>query len=288
MDVVAHYAERFGVYEDMGQFLANSLGSEETTLYNMVAAYAMVANGGERVEPTLVDRVQDRYGKTVYSHDPRNCVDCDDPGIPQTRGPRIVSDRERVMDAITAYQLTSMMKGVVDRGTASGAINLPVPVAGKTGTTNDARDVWFVGFTSNIAAGCYIGYDQPRGLGRGAYGSSMCGPVFQEFMSEAIKKYGGGPFEVPPGGHFLKIDRFTGARLADDAQGDFVVAEYFRDGEEPVFGFNVTGGFAMGTDLELFQRGETEQVREVTTSTGRKAKVGGKASFGSLSSGGLY
>ncbi|MGQ3486368.1 penicillin-binding protein 1A [Roseovarius pacificus] len=288
MDVVAHYAERFGVYEDMGQFLANSLGSEETTLYNMVAAYAMFANGGERVEPTLVDRVQDRYGKTVYSHDPRNCVDCDDPGIPQTRGPRIVSDRERVMDAITAYQLTSMMKGVVDRGTASGAINLPVPVAGKTGTTNDARDVWFVGFTSNIAAGCYIGYDQPRGLGRGAYGSSMCGPVFQEFMSEAIKKYGGGPFEVPPGGHFLKIDRFTGARLADDAQGDFVVAEYFRDGEEPVFGFNVTGGFAMGTDLELFQRGETEQVREVTTSTGRKAKVGGKASFGSLSSGGLY
>ncbi|MDW3116402.1 MAG: PBP1A family penicillin-binding protein [Roseovarius pacificus] len=288
MDVVAHYAERFGVYEDMGQFLANSLGSEETTLYNMVAAYAMFANGGERVEPTLVDRVQDRYGKTVYSHDPRNCVDCDDPGIPQTRGPRIVSDREQVMDAITAYQLTSMMKGVVDRGTASGAINLPVPTAGKTGTTNDARDVWFVGFTSNIAAGCYIGYDQPRGLGRGAYGSSMCGPVFQEFMSEAIKKYGGGPFEVPPGGHFLKIDRFTGARLADDAQGDFVVAEYFRDGEEPVFGFNVTGGFAMGTDLELFQRGETEQVREVTTSTGRKAKVGGKASFGSLSSGGLY
>ncbi|WP_288940339.1 PBP1A family penicillin-binding protein [uncultured Roseovarius sp.] len=288
MDVVAHYAERFGVYEDMGQFLANSLGSEETTLYNMVAAYAMFANGGERVEPTLVDRVQDRYGKTVYSHDPRNCVDCDDPGIPQTRGPRIISDREQVMDAITAYQLTSMMKGVVDRGTASGAINLPVPVAGKTGTTNDARDVWFVGFTSNIAAGCYIGYDQPRGLGRGAYGSSMCGPVFQEFMSEAIKKYGGGPFEVPPGGHFLKIDRFTGARLADDAQGDFVVAEYFRDGEEPVFGFNVTGGFAMGTDLELFQRGETEQVREVTTSTGRKAKVGGKASFGSLSSGGLY
>ncbi|WP_373285764.1 penicillin-binding protein 1A [Roseovarius pacificus] len=288
MDVVAHYAERFGVYEDMRQFLANSLGSEETTLYNMVAAYAMFANGGERVEPTLVDRVQDRYGKTVYSHDPRNCVDCDDPGIPRTRAPRIVSDRERVMDAITAYQLTSMMKGVVDRGTASGVINLPVPVAGKTGTTNDARDVWFVGFTSNIVAGCYIGYDQPRSLGGRAYGSSMCGPVFQEFMSEAIKKYGGGPFEVPPGGHFLKIDRFTGARLADDAQGDFVVAEYFRDGEEPVFGFNVTGGFAMGTDLELFKRGETEQVREVTTSTGRKATVGGKASFGSMSSGGLY
>ncbi len=288
MDVVADYAERFGVYDNMGQFLANSLGSEETTLYNMVAAYAMFANGGERVRPTLVDRVQDRYGKTVYKHDPRVCTDCDTRTIPETRGPRIVSDRERVMDAVTAYQLTSMMKGVVDRGTASGAINLPVPVAGKTGTTNDARDVWFVGFTSNIAAGCYIGHDQPRGLGRGAYGSSLCGPVFQDFMAEAIKTYGGGQFEVPPGGHFLKIDRFSGARLPDDAEGDYVVAEYFRDGEEPIFGYSVSGGFAMGNDLELFQRGETEQVREVTTSTGRKAQVGGKASFGSLSSGGLY
>ncbi|MFO7771676.1 MAG: penicillin-binding transpeptidase domain-containing protein, partial [Roseovarius gahaiensis] len=288
MDVVADYAERFGVYDDMGRFLANSLGSEETTLYNMVAAYAMFANGGERVRPTLVDRVQDRYGKTVYAHDPRDCVECDDPNIPSTRGPRIVSDRERVMDPITAYQLTSMMKGVVDRGTARGAIDLPVPVAGKTGTTNDARDVWFVGFTSNIVAGCYIGYDQPRGLGRGAYGSSMCGPVFQEFMQEAIKKYGGGPFKVPPGGQFLKIDRFTGARLPDDAEGDYVVAEYFRDGEEPVFGFSVTGGFAMGNDLELFERGESEEVKEVTTSTGEKATVGGKASFGSMSSGGLY
>ncbi|WP_037295677.1 PBP1A family penicillin-binding protein [Roseobacter sp. AzwK-3b] len=288
MDVVADYAERFGVYDNMGQFLANSLGSEETTLYNMVAAYAMFANGGERVRPTLVDRVQDRYGKTVFKHDPRVCTDCDTRAIPEARGPRIVSDRERVMDAVTAYQLTSMMKGVVDRGTASGAINLPVPVAGKTGTTNDARDVWFVGFTSNIAAGCYIGHDQPRGLGRGAYGSSMCGPVFQEFMAEAIKTYGGGPFEVPPGGHFLKIDRFTGARLSDDAEGDYVVAEYFRDGEEPIFGYSVSGGFAMGNDLELFARGETEQVREVTTSTGRKAQVGGKASFGSMSSGGLY
>lgn len=288
MDVIANYAERFGVYDNMGQFLANSLGSEETTLYNMVAAYAMFANGGERVRPTLVDRVQDRYGKTIYRHDRRDCVDCADPNIPENRGPRIVSDRERVMNAVTAYQLTSMLKGVVDRGTASGAINLPVPVAGKTGTTNDARDVWFVGFTSNIAAGCYIGHDQPRGLGRSAYGSSLCGPVFQEFMTEAVKKYGGGPFEVPPGGHFIKIDRFSGARLSDDAEGDFVVAEYFRDGEEPVFGLMFDGGFAMGNDLELFSSGEREAVQEVTTSTGEKAQVGGKASFGSMSSGGLY
>src|SRR6056297_933238 len=288
MDVIANYAERFGVYDNMGKFLANSLGSEETTLFNMVAAYAMFANGGERVRPSLVDRVQDRYGRTVYSQDQRQCVDCNDPSLPAGTGPRIVSDRERVMNAVTAYQLTSMMTGVVDRGTASGAINLPVPVAGKTGTTNDARDVWFVGFTSNIAAGCYIGHDQPRGLGSGAYGASLCGPVFQEFMKEAVAKYGGGPFDLPPGGHFIKIDRFSGARLPDDASESNVVAEYFRDGEEPIFGVMFDGGFAMGNDLDLYNAGEREQVRDVTTSTGEKAQVGGKATFGSMSSGGLY
>ncbi|MFN3208905.1 MAG: penicillin-binding protein 1A [Roseovarius sp.] len=288
METVASYAEKFGVYEDMKPFLANSLGSEETTLYNMVAAYAMFANGGERVRPTLVDRVQDRYGRTVYRHDARDCTDCSDPGIPRSRSPRIVSNRERVMDPVTAYQLTSMLKGVVDRGTARGAINLPVPIAGKTGTTNDARDVWFVGFSSTIAAGCYIGYDQPRGMGRSAYGSSMCGPVFQAFMSKAIEKYGGSDFKVPEGCDFINIDRYSGARLPDGASGSNVVSECFREGEDPLFGIMFDGGYAMGGDFDLFQAGETEQVREVTTSTGNKAQVGQKSSFGNMSSGGLY
>ncbi|PIE14590.1 MAG: penicillin-binding protein [Rhodobacterales bacterium] len=288
MDVVADYAERFGVYENMGRFLANSLGSEETTLFKMVAAYAMFANGGQRVEPTLVDRVQDRYGKTVYRHDNRDCTDCNVPTIPRTRGPRIVSDRERVMDAITAYQLTMMMKGVVDRGTARKAINLPVPVAGKTGTTNDAKDVWFVGFTSNIVAGCYIGYDTPRSLGKGASGGGMCGPVFQRFMSKAIKTYGGGKFRAPDDCEFIKIDRFTGAVLSSDASGDHVVAECFRPGEEPEPSIVFDGGFAMGNNLPLFKQAEGSTSREVTTSTGKKAVVGPKAGFGALSSGGLY
>ncbi|MBY6156244.1 penicillin-binding protein 1A [Pseudooceanicola nitratireducens] len=288
MDVVASYAEKFGVYDNMGQYLANALGSEETTLYKMVSAYAMFANGGERVEPTLVDRVQDRYGRTIYRHDQRQCVDCADPRIPRSRGPEIVSDRARVMNAITAYQLTSMMRGVVDRGTASASVNLPVPTAGKTGTTNDAKDVWFIGFTSNVVAGCYIGYDDPKPLGRGASGGGFCGPVFQRFMSEAVKEYGGGRFKVPPGGHFINIDRYTGARLPDGASGENVVAEYFRDGEEPIFGITFDGGFAMGADLPLFDEAQTTNARQVTTSTGKKATVGPKASFGTLSSGGLY
>ncbi|MCE8555261.1 PBP1A family penicillin-binding protein [Ruegeria pomeroyi] len=287
MPVVAGYAERFGVYDHMGPFLANALGSEETTLYKMVAAYAMFANGGERVQPTLVDRIQDRFGKTIYRHDRRDCVDCLSDRLAPDQAPRIVTNRERVMDAITAYQLTSMMRGVVERGTASGAVNLPVPTAGKTGTTNDAKDVWFIGFTSNIVAGCYIGYDRPRPLGRGASGGGMCGPVFQSFMTEAIKKYGGGPFDIPPGGHFIKIDRFSGARLPDDASGDYVVAEYFRDGEEPIFGLTYDGGFAMGSNLPLVE--EVQQAgRQVRTSTGEVTTVGPKANFGTVSSGGLY
>ena len=287
MPVVAGYAERFGVYDNMGTYLANSLGAEETTLYKMVAAYAMFANGGQRVQPTLVDRIQDRFGKTIYRHDDRDCVDCSVASLEPGRAPRIVADREQVMDPITAYQLTSMMKGVVDRGTASSVINLPVPTAGKTGTTNDSRDVWFVGFTSNIVAGCYMGFDQPRPMGRGAYGGTMCGPVFQQFMTKAVEKFGGGPFEVPEGGHFIKIDRYTGAPLPDDASGAYVVAEYFRDGAEPIFGMTFDGGFAMGSSLPLIE--EVEQSgRKVTTSSGGTAVLGPKASFGTISSGGLY
>jgi penicillin-binding protein 1A len=176
MDVVGGYAERFGVYDRAQQFLAASLGSQETTLFRMVAAYAMFANGGERVEPTLVDRVQDRWGNTIYRHDQRNCVDCAERAMPAGRTPWITSRRARVMDAVTAYQLTSMMQGVVERGTAARTVNLPVPTAGKTGTTNEARDVWFVGYTSNIVAGCYIGFDQPRPLGRGPGGARCAAP----------------------------------------------------------------------------------------------------------------
>lgn len=288
METVAEYAERFGVYDPMNPFLANSLGAQETTLFRMVAAYAMFANGGERVEPTLVDRVQDRFGRTIYRHDQRLCEDCRLASLNPGELPRIVSRRERVMDPVTAYQLTSMMEGVIQRGTGRG-IDLPVPVAGKTGTTNDAKDVWFIGYTSNIAAGCYIGYDQPRSLGD-VSGGGLCGPVFAEFMREAVREYGGTRFAVPPGGYFLKIDRFTGARLPDDATGDNVIAEYFREGEEPVFGLAVDGGFAMGSNLPLFAYGEAEgdEAATVTTATGERKVVPKKADFGTLSSGGLY
>jgi penicillin-binding protein 1A len=292
MDLVASYAERFGVYKPMKTFLANALGAQETTLYKMVAAYAMFANGGERVEPTLVDRVQDRFGNTIYRHDQRTCEDCNSPRLPQGEGLTITSNRERVMDAITAYQLTSMMQGVILRGSGTG-VKLPVPVAGKTGTTNDAKDVWFIGYTSNTVAGCYMGFDQPRSLGPGAFGGTLCVPIFQEFMKEVVKRRGGTKFKVPPGGYFQKIDRFSGAPLPDGSTGANVIDEYFRDGEDPMLalGTIVDGGFAMGSNLPLFAIGETDgggQVDTVTTSDGTRKAVPKKADFGTLSSGGLY
>lgn len=293
MDTVASYAERFGAYDHLQPLLANALGSQETTLFKMTAAYAMFANGGERVEPTLVDRVQDRYGKTIYRHDARTCTDCSADDLPSGMGLDITSNRERVMNAITAYQLTSMMQGVIQRGTATG-VKLPVPVAGKTGTTNDAKDVWFIGFTSNVVAGCYMGFDNPRSMGPRAFGGTLCVPIFQAFMKEAVKRFGGTAFKVPPGGHFLNIDRYTGAQLPDGASGPNVQAEYFRDGEEPVFGMGalVDGGFGMGQDLPLFAAGETDQsdstATTVTNGKGETTTVQKKATFGSVSSGGLY
>ena len=178
-------------------------------------------------------------------------------------------------------------EGCCDAGTARKTVNLSVPTAGKTGTTNDAKDVWFVGFTSNIVAGCYIGYDQPRSLGRGASGGGMCGPVFQRFMSKAVQKYGGGKFRAPDGCEFIKIDRFTGARLSSGASGDNVVSECFREGEFIDFGMTFDGGFAMGADLPLVEEvGGTNTRRSPPHRV--KRRLWAKGGFGTLSSGGLY
>ena len=196
MDKVAKYAEDFGIYDDMPAYIANSLGAQETTLYRMVTAYAMLANGGERVEPTLVDRIQDRWGNTVYKHDTRKCVDCETLLVPKGESPRIDSDRKRVIDPLTAYQITSMMEGVVQRGTAARAVNLPVPTAGKTGTTSDYRDAWFVGYTGGFVAAVWVGKDDNTPMKRVTGGGAPAG-VWRDFMAAALPRLGVKPI---PGG----------------------------------------------------------------------------------------
>lgn len=287
MDQVARYAEDFGVYDALSPFLANALGAQETTLFKMVAAYAMFANGGERVEPTLVDRVQDRRGRTIYRHDRRVCETCAMQAMPAGQAPVIDTNRERVMDAVTAYQLTSMLEGAVERGSGSG-VDLPVPIAGKTGTTNDAKDVWFIGYSSNIVAGCYLGYDQPRSLGERAYGGTLCVPVFNDFMREAVAKFGGTEFKVPEGGYWVKIDRITGQRLPDDATGPNVIREYFREGMDPDWlAPYVVSGFGDETVILPWEAGESSATA-ITTSTGERRVIPKRTDFGTMSSGGLY
>ena len=292
MDVVSAYAERFGVYDDMPELISYSLGAGETTLFKMVAAYAMFANGGTRVEPTLVDRVQDRYGNTVFRHDQRVCTDCQGAEMAMEREPWVKDNSVRIMDPVTAYQLTSMMQGVVRNGTAASTVGavLNVPIAGKTGTTNESKDAWFIGFTPKIVAGCYIGFDTPKPMGRGSYGGTLCGPVFAEFMQTALEMFPTVKHDVPPGSLFVKIDRYTGVRLNDDEEGDYVVSELFRQGEEPGYGSYgefVDGGFVMGRDLLFFGRGEAETYETIIIG-GEEVVIPVKPTFGGLSSGGLY
>lgn len=295
MENVADYAENFGIYGRMDPFLANSLGAQETTLFKMVAGYAMFANGGERVEPTLVDRVQDRWGNTIYRHDKRVCSDCDNPFLETNGIPLILSNRTRVIDAVTAYQVTSMMEGAVKRGTGRHTVKLGVPVAGKTGTTNESKDAWFVGYTPNIVAGCFIGFDQPRSMGKRTYGGTLCGPVFNEFMKVAIERYGSEEFKVPDGGVFVSIDRETG-EILQGSHTDRSVAEFFRLGTEPdedTFRI-VDGGFAMASDLAPAVPKPEDGAPVPEAQTLPEIPVGdidpdsGVSSFGSLSSGGLY
>jgi penicillin-binding protein 1A len=290
MDIVGAYAERFGVYDDMPAMLSYSLGAGETTLFKMVAAYAMFANGGIQVEPTLVDRVQDRYGRTIYRHDHRPCENCTGEVGAGTQ-PVIRNNSERIMDAITAYQITSMLQGAVSRGTAASSVGtLGLNLAGKTGTTNDAKDVWFVGYSPRIAAGCYMGHDQPRNLGPSAFGGTLCAPIFQKFMARAMEGQAPVQFATPPGGRFIRIDRRTGQRLPDNATGAHVQLEYVRDGQETVvggYGRTVDGGWRMGADVPLVSDGAARSVQEVTIG-GETRQLPSRPSMGTISGGGLY
>jgi penicillin-binding protein 1A len=239
MPLVAEYAERFGVYDDMNPVLAMALGSGETTVMRMVSAYAVMANGGKQINPSLIDRIQDRYGKTVFKHDERSCEGCVASSWHNQPEPELVSNAEQVLDPMTAYQITSMMQGVVQRGTAVTVSELGYPIAGKTGTTNDEKDAWFVGFTPNLVVGVYMGYDQPRSMGSGSTGGGLAAPIFKEFMAEALEGTNPVDFEVPEGMKRIAVDRKTGMR-AEAGQGG-AITEYFKPGTGPADSYWVIG-----------------------------------------------
>ncbi len=199
MKLVAEYAERFGIYDKMLPVLAMSLGSGETTVLRMVTGYSIIANGGRKITPSMVDRIQDRYGKTVFKHDERKCEKCSAEQWNGQDEPELIDDRDQVLDPMTAYQITSMMEGVVQRGTATILKSLNRPIAGKTGTTNDEKDAWFIGFTPDLVFGVYLGYDNPQPMGHGFTGSGLAAPVFKAFAEAALKDQRSVDFRVPDG-----------------------------------------------------------------------------------------
>lgn len=239
MNLVAQYAERFGIYDEMYPVLSMSLGSGETTIMRMVSAYSVLANGGKQIIPSLIDRIQDRYGDTIFRHEQRLCDACAVPSWQGQDEPEIVDTREQVLDPMTAFQITSMMEGVVKRGSAAGKIQLEQPTAGKTGTTNDERDAWFVGYTPDLVAGVYIGYDTPRPMGRGGTGSGLAAPIFNEFMSEALKDARPVEFRIPQGMKFIPINRKTGMEAFSGDED--VILEAFKPGTGPADIFSVIG-----------------------------------------------
>jgi penicillin-binding protein 1A len=232
MPVVTEYARRFGIYDDMLPLLSMSLGAGETTVMRMTAAYSMFVNGGRRIKPTLIDRIQDRTGKTIYRHDDRQCNSCDADTFDGGAAPKLSDNREQVLDPLTAYQITSILEGVVQRGTGQSIKAVGKPLAGKTGTTNDAKDVWFVGFSPDLTVGVFLGYDKPKSLGATAQAAHYAAPVFRDFMTMALKDKPATPFRVPPGIKLIRVNAATGTR-AGSGEGGGTILEAFKPGTSP-------------------------------------------------------
>ena len=232
MTKVADLAQRLGIYERMPRHLANSLGSAETTLLNMTTAYSMFANGGKKIEASLIDRIQDRRGKTIWRHDKRDCAACE--VTEYTEGqvePELIDVREQVMSPYTAYQITSMMEGVIARGTGKRMLIVGKPIAGKTGTSNDERDAWFIGYTPDMAVGVYVGYDNPKPMGAHRTGGELAAPIVADFMLLALKDKAAVPFRVPRAIELIPINAASGKRsIFGEAD---TILEAFKPGDEP-------------------------------------------------------
>ncbi|MDH5749050.1 MAG: penicillin-binding protein 1A [Rhodospirillales bacterium] len=252
MDKISDYAERFGIVDKLPRTLSMSLGAGETTLMRLTTAYSMLVNGGKKITPTLIDRIQDRHGRTVFRHDERICANCRANYWTGQSVPAIPDNRETVTDPASAYQMVSMLQGVVQRGTGVKIQVVKKPLAGKTGTTNDSFDAWFLGFSPDLAVGVLGGFDNPRTLGTREQGASVAAPIFRDFMAAALEKKPAIPFRIPPGIRLVRVDAVSG-KLAKPYDKK-VILEAFKPGTEPtgkeevVEGINaVAGSPATGT-----------------------------------------
>jgi penicillin-binding protein 1A len=262
IDKIVDTVKKFGIMDNMPPYLSYALGSGETTLWRMVSGYSVFVNGGKKVTPTLIDRIQDRNGKTIYVHDNAKCDGCG-PLAPWNgqATPELPDTREQIADPRYAYQMVSMMEGVVQRGTAmySGLKEIGFPVAGKTGTTNDSKDTWFIGFTPDLVVGAYVGFDEPKAMGAKETGSRVAAPIVKEFMEKALKDITPVPFRVPPGIRLVDINERTGTRPKPGDKD--LILEAFVEGTEP-------------TDQPVMFNGKTVGAVSDVTTVGEGADTG--------------
>jgi penicillin-binding protein 1A len=232
MPIICEYARRFGVYDNLMPILSMALGAGETTLLRMVGAYSMIANGGKQIKPTLIDRVQDRYGRSIWRHDDRDCPDCAAREWSGQQEPQLVDERPQIIDPMTAYQMTHIMEGVIERGTAQKLKVLNRPIAGKTGTTNDEKDGWFIGFTPDLVVGVYMGFDNPSPMGHGETGGNVSAPVVRDFFKIALADQPPIPFRAPPDIKMVRVNLKTG--LPATPSDPKAIMEAFKPTQEPL------------------------------------------------------
>ena len=225
IDKIVNFSKDLGIYENPEALLSISLGSAETTLLKLTSAYSAFVNGGKLVEPILIDRVQDSEGNTIVNNDKRSCVDCNQISFTSNMYPKIKDNYKEVFSPQTAYQVTSLLEGVIKRGTGKKLKKLKLNLAGKTGTTNKNTDAWFIGFTSNLVIGVYVGMDNPSPLGKFETGSKTALPIFENFVKKAIKKSDARPFKVSEGITMMVIDSLTGQK-AKFSSKDIIMEAY--------------------------------------------------------------
>jgi penicillin-binding protein 1A len=209
---IINFSKDLKIYENPEELLSISLGSAETTLINLTSAYSAFVNGGKLVEPILIDRIQDSEGNTIYNNNLRQCIDCDQISYLSNDYPKIQNNYKQIFSPETAYQMTSILEGAVQRGTGKKLRDLNLNIAGKTGTTNKNTDTWFIGFTSNLLVGVYVGSDDPSPLGKYETGSKTALPIFKDFIKQVVKKSDARPFKAAEDTIMMVVDPKTGQK----------------------------------------------------------------------------
>ena len=258
IESIAQYAQKFGIVDQLPRQLSMSLGAGETTLLRLTAAYAMLVNGGKRIKPTLIDRIQDRHGQTVFKHDNRSCPKCQSSFWTNQPVPKFVETREILTNPGSAFQMVSMLEGVIERGTGRGIREIGKPLAGKTGTTNGSLDTWFLGFSPDLAVGVFAGFDTPRSLGKREQGASVAAPIFKAFMADALSDKPAIPFRIPPNIRLVRVNSTSGqpARPGDRR----VILEAFKSGTVPQGKQEVLDGINLAESVPLTSSFGTEGI----------------------------